>query len=250
MAPRRDILCLFDVDGTLTAPRKVIEAPLFRFLMEEVKPKFCIGLVGGSDLTKVAEQMGGDLALNEFDFVFSENGVVASKNGREIGRETIQAFLGEERLQNFINFTLLCLSEIKLPVKRGTFVEFRTGMLNISPIGRSCSRDERNEFEQYDKQHGIRKKLIETLRKKFPDFGLTYSIGGQISIDVFPNGWDKTFCLRHIEKENFKTIHFFGDKVDQGGNDYELYNDARVTGHRVVSPEDTKTQVQKLLSEN
>lgn len=73
--------------------------------------------------------------------------------------------------------------------------------------------------------------------------------GGQISIDVFPNGWDKTFCLKHIEKEGFKTIHFFGDKVDQGGNDYEIYNDARVAGHRVISPEDTKKQIQELLKQ-
>lgn len=96
--------------------------------------------------------------------------------------QTIQAFLGEDRLKKFINFTLLCLSEIEIPVKRGTFVEFRTGMLNISPIGRSCSRDERNEFEQFDKQHGIRKKLIDKLRNQFPDFGLTYSIGESDSL--------------------------------------------------------------------
>lgn len=38
--------------------------------------------------------------------------------------------------------------------------------------------------------------------------------GGQISFDVFPEGWDKTFCLGIIEKEdNYSTIHFFGDKT-------------------------------------
>jgi len=30
---------------------------------------------------------------------------------------------------------------------RGTFIEYRTGMINISPIGRNCSREERDEFE-------------------------------------------------------------------------------------------------------
>jgi len=42
--------------------------------------------------------------------------------------------------------------------------------------------------------------------------------GGQISFDVFPVGWDKTYCLKHIEDEGFKTIHFFGDKT------YEVKN--------------------------
>lgn len=34
---------------------------------------------------------------------------------------------------------------------RGTFVEFRNGMLNVSPIGRSCTQGERIEFYELDK---------------------------------------------------------------------------------------------------
>ena len=37
------------------------------------------------------------------------------------------------------------------PDGRGTFVEFRRGMINISPIGRNASTEERDEFERYDK---------------------------------------------------------------------------------------------------
>ena len=51
------------------------------------------------------------------------------------------------------------------------------------------------------------------LKEKFPDYGLTFSIGGEISFDIFPNGWDKTYCLRHVADEGFSEIHFFGDKT-------------------------------------
>lgn len=54
-----------------------------------------------------------------------------------------------------------------------------------------------------------------TLREKFTDYGLHISIGGQISFDVFPKGWDKTYCLRHVENDGYKEIHFFGDKCYQ-----------------------------------
>jgi hypothetical protein len=54
---------------------------------------------------------------------------------------------------------------------------------------------------------------VEKLRAEFADYGLTFSIGGQISFDVFPNGWDKTYALRHVEAEGFEEIHFFGDKT-------------------------------------
>jgi phosphomannomutase len=39
---------------------------------------------------------------------------------------------------------------------------------------------------RYDKAHGIRKAMVACLQARFPDFGLKYSIGGQISFDVFP----------------------------------------------------------------
>lgn len=60
---------------------------------------------------------------------------------------------------------------------------------------------------------GVRVAFVKALKEKFPDYGLTFSIGGEISFDVFPNGWDKTFCLRHVEDEKFSEIHFFGDKT-------------------------------------
>ena len=40
---------------------------------------------------------------------------------------------------------------------------------------------------------------MSVLQEKFADLDLTYSIGGQISFDVFPKGWDKTFCLQYLE---------------------------------------------------
>ena len=108
-------------------------------LLEKLKgPKVAIGLVSGSDLVKVSEQMGKD-CLSEFDFVFPENGLVAYKNGVEIGRKSIASFMGEEKLQKFINFCLGYMSKLELPIKRGTFIEFRNGLINICPPGRSVS---------------------------------------------------------------------------------------------------------------
>lgn len=88
------------------------------------------------------------------------------------------------KLKQFINFVLQYLSQVDCPVKRGTFIEFRNGMMNVSPVGRNCSQEERDAFEQFDKEHNIRTTMVEVLKEKFKDFGFTYSIGGQISFDV------------------------------------------------------------------
>ena len=84
-----------------------------------------------------------------------------------------------------------------------------------------------------------------------------YSIGGQISFDCFPTGWDKTYCLRHVEAEkdaskglsgiDYKHIHFFGDKAFPGGNDWEIYDDKRTIGHAVKNPEETMKIVKKIF---
>ena len=51
-------------------------------------------------------------------------------------------------------------------------------------------------------------------------------------MDIFPVGWDKTYCLQFVEKE-YGEIHFFGDKVLVGGNDHEIYEDSRTFGYHV-----------------
>lgn len=69
------------------------------------------------------------------------------------------------------------MSEIELPLKRGTFIEFRSGLINVSPIGRSCSQAEREDFEIYDKKHKIRETFVKDLREKFSEMPLDFSIG-------------------------------------------------------------------------
>ena len=222
------VLALFDVDGTLTEPRKVVSPETVAFIAA-LREKIAIGVVGGSDLVKQKEQLGDSPAM--FDWCFAENGLWAAKDGAIIGQTSFKDHLGEDKLKKLINWILRYFSDLDIPVKRGTFVEFRQGMLNVSPIGRNCSREERNEFEKFDLEHKVclhraalplctfrarrppctchatprqvRETMVAKLREEFADYELTYSIGGQISFDVFPQGWDKTFCLKYLPEADF-----------------------------------------------
>lgn len=66
-------------------------------------------------------------------------------------------------------------------------------------------------------------------------------------------GWDKTYCLQHLEAEkslsgvDYTDIHFFGDKTSKGGNDYEIYEDKRTIGHTVQNPEETMRVLKELF---
>eukprot|EP01103_Thecamoeba_quadrilineata_P003881 TRINITY_DN13617_c0_g1_i1.p1 TRINITY_DN13617_c0_g1~~TRINITY_DN13617_c0_g1_i1.p1 ORF type:complete len:268 (+),score=57.23 TRINITY_DN13617_c0_g1_i1:61-804(+) len=242
---KRDILILFDIDGTLS-PSRLTASDETKATLRELKKRYYIGVVGGSEFDKQKEQLGNDV-LEQVDYSFSENGLVAYKEGKLFHKMSIKDYLGEDKIKELVNFLLHYLADLDIPKKRGTFIEFRTGMINVCPIGRNCNQEERIEFFEYDKQHGIRKKLVEVLKAKFAHLNLAYSIGGQISIDVFPKGWDKTYCLQHVEEMNFKEIHFFGDMVQEGGNDFEIYSHPKVVGHQVTSPEDTVRQLKELF---
>ena len=122
-------------------------------------------------------------------------------------------------------------------------------MINVCPIGRNCTQEERLEFFDYDNKHKVRETMVKLMEEKFgEEYGLKFSIGGQISIDCFPKGWDKTYCLQHVTE--FPEIHFFGDKTMPGGNDFEIFTHEGVRGHTVTSPEDTVTQITQLFLTN
>lgn len=244
MEKRKDILFLFDVDGTLTPSRdKAPEETIH--MLKELKKRVTVGFVGGSDKAKQEEQIGDNL-LELFDYGFPENGTIFYENGKLISSSSLLEFLGEDKYKKLVNHLLKYLSEIECPIKRGTFIELRQSMLNLSPIGRSCSREERKEFKKFDDKEKVRSKLCEKIKELCNELGLHASIGGEISIDIFPKGWDKTYCLNHVKQ---KEIYFFGDMTMEGGNDYEIYKDERVKGTSVRGPSDTFLKVNERLKE-
>jgi phosphomannomutase len=232
-------LILFDVDGPLTWPRENAKEDILEILRKlGGRDDVVIGFVGGSKIDMYIEQFGDGL-FDLFDYCFAENGLVAYKGRELIYQGNLAKELREEDLNEFVSYSLKYISELKIPKKRGTFVQFRSGLINISPIGRDCSLEERREFNEYDNEHGVRKKMIADLECKFERLNLNYSIGGMISFDVMPKGWDKTFCLKHIKVDDFDGIYFFGNRTEVGGNDYEIYSHPMIKGFKVENPNDT-----------
>jgi phosphomannomutase len=241
-------LLLFDVDGTLTKPRLKITNDMVELLQKlSKKDTIELGFVGGSDIEKQKEQLGEE-NFHLFTWKCSENGLLTYHNEKVIHKVSMINNIGEETYQRLVNACLKIMSELTLPKKRGTFIELRNGMINVSPIGRSCSQEVRDEFVQYDKEHKVKETFVRQLQESVPDLCdlLQFSIGGQISIDIFPKGWNKTYCLQFLT-DTYETIYFFGDKTMEGGNDYEIYKDPRVKGTTVTSYHDTMNFLQQFI---
>jgi phosphomannomutase len=144
-------------------------------ILHELRKKVAIGYVSGSDLVKQQEQLvtSNVSVTSLFDFCFAENGLTAYKLGLPLASHSFIKWLGEPRYKELVKFILHYVADLDIPVKRGTFVEFRNGMINVSPVGRNASQEERNAYEKYDKEHKIRETFVGILRENFKDFGLT-----------------------------------------------------------------------------
>jgi phosphomannomutase len=192
------------------------------------RPGVHVGVVGGSDRPKAVKQLGLDVLDFIMDHCFHENGCVYYRGGDLVAQDRIEDFLSQRELNEFVSFILRLIADSDSPWKTGTFIERRSCMLNISPIGRACTQQQREQFFAWDKQSGCRSAMVQKIRQEFPDLPFELAVGGQISIDVYPTGFNKTRCLKYVN--SYDKIYFIGDSVQPGGNDYELYVDPGVTG--------------------
>lgn len=85
--------------------------------LQELRKKVTVGIVGGSDLVKQREQMGENI-VSQVDYSFSENGLMAYKNGELLATQSIAKHVGEDNIKKFIKFVLHYLADIEIPIKR------------------------------------------------------------------------------------------------------------------------------------
>tara|TARA_B100001250_G_C19772902_1_gene778076 strand:- start:14 stop:844 length:831 start_codon:yes stop_codon:yes gene_type:complete len=213
---------IFDVDGTLTPSRQKMTEKFARFF-DEWTSKNTYYLVTGSDLAKTQEQV-------PTAYIERANGIFTCC-GNQLWREgntkqwPIDLKLIYENKFNPPNNLLTYLGEqlrmTDYPVKAGNHIEDRGTLLNFSVVGRDCTLVQRKDYHEYDKVMDERKGIAKYIRENWSDIDAV--IGGQISIDIYPKGNDKSQILEHIEKENPKgEIIFIGDGIENGGNDYPL----------------------------
>ena len=120
-------------------------------------------------------------------------------------------------------------------------------MLNWCMIGRDATHDMRSTLAQID-SNNAREALKNQLDDELRVAGIhnvTTALGGSTSIDIYPNGWDKTYCLKHIDPERF--VYFVGDKCHDSGNDRALYEHDRTVSYETTGPEKTMEIIDDII---
>ena len=201
---------IFDVDGTLTPSRKQIDSKFWTFFL-----KFCcsndVYLVTGSDREKTVEQLGLDICYRA-KRVYNCSGCDVYERDVNVYRDTwkpsdeVRQFLQDE------------LDYSQFMIRTDPHIEERPGCINFSILGRGANWTEREVYKEWDKDEHERVSIARRFNERFPDLYAT--VGGQTGLDIAPLGRDKSQILRDFNEDD--ELHFFGDRMEEGGNDHSL----------------------------
>lgn len=230
---------LFDIDGTITEPRKQISNDMLIYL-DKLHKIGKIGFVTGSNFDYIKEQILNYIPTKKYNnllkniillpcngtkkFIFNNNVWVEeySSNIKNIISQIKYNKLIKNLLDLQSNFILL----VKDAPLTGNFISYRESMINWCPIGRDAKEPERNWFIKFDHQTNYRKDTIEIIKNYFKNIDINFDVkyGGDTSFDIFPKNWDKTYALKHFDLSQDE-LYFFGDRCFEGGNDFELFQE-------------------------
>lgn len=238
-------IILFDIDGTLTPSGEKITLDMRECLVELKNSNLVMGLVGGGTIEKIRYQM--DNAFHLFKYIFAECGSVVYIDGKLIKENIMTDNVCKQYLNEIIRFSLKYISEMPILFSGGQ-IDFRKGLIYISPPGMQAGPTEREFFKKKDKLHDIRNKFIIELKKCDCDNIFDFVLGGEVGITMYLKGCDKSQVLQYFDLKN-DTIYFFGDRVGPNGNDYPLYSNTYVHGVSVTNYKDTIVKIKKLISD-
>ena len=203
-------MCIRDRDGTLTPSRRKIEPDFLEFFLDFVDHNE-VYLVTGSNKEKTVEQIGSEL-YNKVKRVYNCAGNDVYEGLHNVYRNPwVMPDAAMRFLQDELDYSVY-------PVRTGKHIELRPGCVNFSIVGRNANWDEREEYKKWDKDRDERVDIAIRFNDRFPD--LYAFVGGETGIDISVKGADKSQILRDFTKDD--DLRFFGDRMDEHGNDYPL----------------------------
>lgn len=220
---------VFDVDGTLTESRSHIDLSFKKWFKQWIRDNN-VYLVTGSDYPKTVEQLGSDICF-QVDGIFNCSGNSIYTKGKKIFSSPWS--LGDQHI-SWLNDTLQRSNYIN---KTGRHIERRDGLVNFSIVGRNANQEERVKYVEYDRKTKERQRIVDNFNKQFESQGIEATVAGSTGIDITQQGKDKRQIIKYfLDPKIF--VHFFGDSMYFGGNDYpfaEALREQKPNAHKIYS---------------
>ncbi len=230
---------IFDVDNTLTPSRQKID-PEFKGWFLDFASKFDCYVATGSDYIKTEEQLGMDVM-----YALKRSYNCCGNSIWEKGKETYRSsWRLPEDAENWLKNEL---SSSEFPLRTGKHLDHRPGLVNFSIVGRNCTLAERQLYVEWDKEHNERNKIAKGFNKLFEnEHKVVAQVAGETGFDIMPVGCDKGQIAKDFQD---KTVLFFGDAMEKGGNDYPLKEALEKNNNTCITVTDGHEEVKSWLLE-
>jgi phosphomannomutase len=206
----------FDVDGTLTPSREKISPEFGAWFLEWIRSVQARGdivlLATGSDRPKTEEQLGEEI-FNSIAYACNCMGNMVYHYGKLI----------HEHKFIFPHELLITLHDelVNSPYKdrAGNHIEDRGAMFNFSIVGRDATPEQRKRYHDWDQHSGERLAIAARINDEFAEHDIVAQVAGEIGMDITNKGRDKRQCIKYMQDS---PVMFFGDRMDEQGNDRPL----------------------------
>ncbi len=205
---------IFDVDGVLTLPNQPIE-PHFMRMFEHWMLKKDVYICTNNTYQNIMPRLGRRI-IDNCQAVFTSGGNSIWKENKE---HVVSTWRPSYELISFLE-SLLKMSDFK--TRSGPNIEYRTGLINFSLVGKTASEDEIKRYQQWDKISKEKKTFAESIKKAFPNLGICF--GSDTSIDISESCYDKANIYNFLKfKTNVTSVY------------HSVYGNNRDTQERIKS---------------
>jgi HAD superfamily hydrolase (TIGR01484 family) len=217
---------LFDMDGTLAQSKSPISERM-KTCLEGILSYKKIGIISGGNWEQFETQV-----VEHINQKYYHNLIILPTSGTQLYIYDVEkeswvqkyneAFKKEERafiisqLDKAVRAAGYAHEEI-----HGIRFEDRNSQVTYSALG---SRAPYEKKKLWDPNQQKRKTIISLLPQSIKDT-YTITIGGTTSIDITQKGIDKSYAIKKIHtlfEIPYENMVFFGDKLQEGGNDYPV----------------------------
>lgn len=244
-------LLVFDLDGTLAESKSSLTSEMAS-LLHDLGQTYHLGIISGGDYLQYQQCVLPYLEYPELQskmYLLPTSGgkVYQHKNG-----EWLQIFgvlLTPDEKEEILRaiYSSGVLDIYAKEKKFGEVIEDRDSQFTIAILGQDVPPEVKRGW---DPDKAKRRLAVNILRPLLPEFDIRY--GGSTSIEIAKKGIDKAFGIQKLAELsgfNQDEMLFFGDSMEEEGNDYPVKL-LGVESIAVANPEETKQHLITLLHQS
>lgn len=183
---------IFDVNAAVCPSNQAIDTS-FKNIFERWISKNKICLISSNTYDNILPRVGRRI-IDQCVAVFTCGGNVVRMAGKDAIADNWRPS------PDLVSYLESILKNSGFKIRSGPNIEYRTGMISFSVLGKTATEEERSRYKTWDKTNRERKTVADYINKNFSD--VTAVVSGDTSVDISRKHHDKSQIFDYFSKED------------------------------------------------